>query len=186
MARVTTGGGSETLQHARTPPAIVPGEAVAGSGSRRWTVASPFLELSPLAGIRIYRIRSAPADGDRTGTVGRVECMIVANDPTVKGGVVGPTSVTRDSGLMDIARENRLPLINLTEVGGADLPKQAVFVPGGASFRNLTQLSAAGIPDDHDRVRQQHASGAYVPGMSDYVVMQRRRPKVFFWAARRW
>ncbi len=67
------------------------------------------------------------------GTVSGVRCMVVANDPTVKGGAQGPTSVAKGLRAMDIARQNRLPLINLTESGGADLPKQAeIFVPGGA------------------------------------------------------
>ena len=106
--------------------------------------------------------------------------MVVANDPTVKGGSQGPSSVTKGLRAMDIAAENRLPLINLTESGGADLPKQAdIFVPGGASFRKLTQLSAAGIPTITLVFGSSTAGGAYVPGMSDYVVMQREAAKVF-------
>jgi acetyl-CoA carboxylase carboxyltransferase component len=81
---------------------------------------------------------------------------------------------------MDIAMRNRLPLINLTESGGADLPNQAeVFVPGGASFRNLTQMSAANIPTITLVFGSSTAGGAYVPGMSDYIVMQKQSAKVF-------
>ncbi|MGC8001101.1 carboxyl transferase domain-containing protein, partial [Salmonella enterica] len=75
---------------------------------------------------------------------------------------------------MEVAKVNRLPLVNLTESGGADLPNQAeVFVPGGASFRNLTQLSALGIPTITLVFGSSTAGGAYVPGMSDYIVMQK-------------
>jgi acetyl-CoA carboxylase carboxyltransferase component len=81
---------------------------------------------------------------------------------------------------MDIAQRNRLPLVNLTESGGADLPNQAdVFVPGGASFRNLTQMSAANIPTITLVFGSSTAGGAYVPGMSDYIVMQKKSAKVF-------
>ena len=81
---------------------------------------------------------------------------------------------------MDIAERNRLPLVNLTESGGADLPNQAeVFVPGGASFRKLTQMSAANIPTITLVFGSSTAGGAYVPGMSDYIVMQKKSAKVF-------
>ena len=76
---------------------------------------------------------------------------------------------------MEIARVNRLPLISLTESAGADLPKQAeIFVPGGASFKNLTRLSAAGIPTI-TLVFGSSTAGGVRPGMSDYVVLQGRR-----------
>ena len=81
---------------------------------------------------------------------------------------------------MEIARVNRLPLVSLTESAGADLPKQAeIFVPGGASFKNLTRLSAAGIPTITLVFGSSTAGGAYVPGMSDYVVLQKDAAKVY-------
>ena len=81
------------------------------------------------------------------GTVSGVECMIGANDPTVKGGAVGPSGVAKQLRMLEIAERNRLPLISLTESAGADLPRQAdIFVPGGASFKGISRLSAAGIP----------------------------------------
>ena len=110
---------------------------------------SPFLELSPLAGWGT----DDPLGGGVVTGIGRVsgtECVVVANDPTVKGGSQGPTAVQKGLRAMEVARVNRLPLISLTESGGADLPKQAeIFVPGGASFKNLTQLSAAEIGRAH-------------------------------------
>jgi acyl-CoA carboxylase subunit beta len=81
---------------------------------------------------------------------------------------------------MDIARENRLPVVNLVESGGADLPRQAeIFVPGGAMFRNLTQLSAARIPTVALVFGNATAGGAYLPGLCDYVVMVKDQAKVF-------
>ena len=140
---------------------------------------SPFLELSPLAG---WGTDDPLGAGLVTG-IGRVsgtECMIVANDPTVKGGSQSPTAVQKGLRAMEISKINRLPLINLTESGGADLPKQAdIFVPGGASFKNLTQLSAAGIPTITLVFGSSTAGGAYVPGMSDYVVLQKEAARVY-------
>jgi len=140
---------------------------------------SPFLELSPLAG---WGTDDPLGGGVVTGIgwVSGAECVVSASDPTVRGGSQGPTSVAKGLRAMEIARTNRLPMINLTESGGADLPKQAqVFVPGGASFKNLTQLSALGIPTITLVFGSSTAGGAYIPGMSDYVVMQREAAKVF-------
>ncbi len=139
---------------------------------------SPFLELSPFAGWNRDELGVGLVTG--IGWVSGVECLVSANDPTVKGGAQGPVTMIKALRAMDIARTNRLPLINLTESGGADLPNQAeVFVPGGASFRNLTQFSAAGIPTITLVFGSSTAGGAYVPGMSDYVVMQKKAAKVF-------
>ncbi len=140
---------------------------------------SPFLELSPLAG---WGTDDAVGAGLVTG-IGRVsgvECVISGNDPTVKGGSQSPITVTKALRAMEIARVNRLPLISLTESGGADLTKQVdVFNPGGASFRNLTRLSAAGIPTITLVFGSSTAGGAYVPGMSDYVVLQKDAARVY-------
>ncbi len=140
---------------------------------------SPFLELSPLAG---WGTDDPLGGGIVTGigTINGTECMIIANDATVKGGSQGPTSVKKGLRAMEIARSNRLPLVSLTESGGADLPKQSeIFVPGGASFKNLTQLSAEGIPTVTLVFGSSTAGGAYVPGMSDYVVLQKEAAKVY-------
>jgi acetyl-CoA carboxylase carboxyltransferase component len=140
---------------------------------------APFLELSPLAGWG----SDDPLGGGLVtgiGTVSGTDCMIIANDPTVKGGSQSPTAVQKGLRAMTIARENRLPLVSLTESGGADLPKQAdIFVPGGASFKHLTQLSKAGIPTITLVFGSSTAGGAYVPGMSDYVVLQREAARVY-------
>ena len=107
---------------------------------------SPFLELSTLAAWGSDK----PLGGNVvTGiaVVNGVECAILANDPTSQAGVFNRYTLAKSLRIMDIAMENRLPLINLVESGGADLPDQAeVFVVGGKWFRNLTRLSKKGIP----------------------------------------
>jgi len=106
--------------------------------------------------------------------------MIVANDPTVRGGAINPYSLKKTQRAGEIAAANRLPLINLVESGGADLPAQAdIFIPGGGVFRDLTRLSAAGIPTVAVVFGNATAGGAYVPGMSDYTIFVRDRAKVF-------
>jgi len=140
---------------------------------------SPFLELSPLAGWGSeFAVGASVVTG--IGLVSGVECMIVANDPTVKGGSSNPWTTRKVFRANDIARENRLPMISLVESGGADLPTQKeIFIPGGRLFRDLTQLSAAGIPTIALVFGNSTAGGAYVPGMSDHVVMISERSKVF-------
>lgn len=140
---------------------------------------TPFLELSPLAawgsedpigGNAVYGI----------GVVSGVECMIGGSDPTVKGGATNPHGLKKGLRSQEIAIENRLPVIGLTESAGADLPRQAdIFVPGGETFRNLTRMSAAGIPTISVVFGSSTAGGAYVPGMSDYTVFVKERAKVF-------
>ncbi|MFZ1362794.1 MAG: carboxyl transferase domain-containing protein, partial [Candidatus Nanopelagicales bacterium] len=140
---------------------------------------SPFLELSPLAG---WGSDDTIGGGIVTGIgwIHGVECVISANDPTVKGGAQSPTTIAKAMRAQEIAGTNRLPLINLTESGGADLPKQAdVFIPGGAGFKNLSQLSAAGIPTISLVFGSSTAGGAYVPGMCDYIVMQKDAARVY-------
>jgi acetyl-CoA carboxylase carboxyltransferase component len=140
---------------------------------------APFLELSPLAAHGTeYTTGASLVTG--VGVVEGVECVIVANDPTVRGGATNPYGLRKSLRAMDIARENRLPLVHLVESGGADLPRQAeIFVPGGASFRNLTQLSAAGVPTVALVFGNATAGGAYLPGLCDYAVFVRERAKVF-------
>ncbi|MGN9788803.1 acyl-CoA carboxylase subunit beta [Nonomuraea sp. ZG12] len=140
---------------------------------------SPFLELSPLAA---WGSEFAVGAGVVTGigVIEGVECVITANDPTVRGGASNPWTLRKTLRAADIAMTNRLPYVNLVESGGADLPTQKeIFIPGGRIFRDLTRLSAAGIPTIALVFGNSTAGGAYVPGMSDYVVMVRDRAKVF-------
>jgi acyl-CoA carboxylase subunit beta len=140
---------------------------------------APFLELSPLAAWGTeYPLGASVVTG--IGVVEGVECMIVANDPTVRGGASNPWTVRKSFRANDIARENRLPVISLVESGGADLPTQKeIFIPGGRLFRDLTRLSAEGIPTIALVFGNSTAGGAYIPGMSDHVVMVEKRSKVF-------
>src|SRR6476469_269084 len=140
---------------------------------------SPFLELSPLAAYGTnFPIGASIVTG--VGVVEDVECMLIANDPTVRGGATNPMTAKKVQRAMEIARENRLPVINLVESGGADLPTQAeIFIPGGGMFRNLTRFSAERIPTIALVFGNSTAGGAYVPGMCDHVVMVKERAKVF-------
>jgi acyl-CoA carboxylase subunit beta len=140
---------------------------------------SPFLELSPLAGHGTgFPVGGSGVNG--IGVISDTVCMISGSDPTVRGGSTNPWSLRKSLRGMQIAIENRLPLVNLVESGGADLPTQKeIFIPGGQIFRDLTRMSAAGIPTIALVFGNSTAGGAYVPGMSDYVVMIDGRSKVF-------
>ncbi|SEG16736.1 Acetyl-CoA carboxylase, carboxyltransferase component [Actinacidiphila yanglinensis] len=140
---------------------------------------TPFLELSPLAGWGSdFTTGASIVTG--IGVVEGVECLVTANDPTVKGGSSNPWTLRKALRANEIAAANRLPVISLVESGGADLPSQKeIFIPGGALFRDLTRLSAAGIPTVAVVFGNSTAGGAYVPGMSDHVIMVKERSKVF-------
>ncbi|MFT7838649.1 carboxyl transferase domain-containing protein [Saccharothrix sp. BKS2] len=139
----------------------------------------PFLELSPLAAWGTdHPLGASVVTG--IGVVEGVECVVVANDPTVRGGASNPWTLRKTFRANDIALANRLPLIGLVESGGADLASQSeIFIPGGRAFRDLTRLSAAGVPTISAVFGNATAGGAYVPGLSDYVIMVKDRAKVF-------
>jgi acetyl-CoA carboxylase carboxyltransferase component len=140
---------------------------------------SAFLELAALAAWGTdYHVGASSIVG--IGVVEGVECLISAHDPTVRGGAMNPWSFKKAARAADIALENRLPVVNLVESGGADLPAQAeLFIPGGRAFRDITRSSAAGVPTVAVVFGNSTAGGAYVPGMSDYIVMIEQRSKVF-------
>jgi acetyl-CoA carboxylase carboxyltransferase component len=140
---------------------------------------SPFLELSPLAGYGTgFPVGGSVVTG--VGVVSDTVCVLIASDPTVRGGSTNPWTLKKTLRASEIALTNRLPLINLVESGGADLPTQKeIFIPGGQIFRDLTRMSAAGIPTVALVFGSSTAGGAYLPGMSDYVVMVADRAKVF-------
>ncbi len=97
--------------------------------------------------------------------------MVIANQPTVKGGSLSPSGVAKQLRALEVAERNRLPVVTLVESGGAGLPRQAdIFVPGGRTFRDLSRLSAHGIPTVALVFGSSTAGGAYVPGMSEYTV----------------
>jgi acetyl-CoA carboxylase carboxyltransferase component len=140
---------------------------------------APFLELMSVAAYGSdYPVGAGVVTG--IGIVSGVPCMIIANDPTVRGGAVNPYTLKKTQRTGAIVAENRLPVINLVESGGADLPTQAeIFIPGGRGFRELTRHSAAGIPTFAVVFGNATAGGAYVPGMSDYTIFVKDQAKVF-------
>jgi 3-methylcrotonyl-CoA carboxylase beta subunit len=145
---------------------------------------SPFLEFSQLAAHGMYGGEIAGA-GIITG-IGRVmgrECVIVANDATVKGGTYYPVTVKKHLRAQEIARENRLPCLYLVDSGGANLPNQDEVFPDrdhfGRIFYNQAQMSAAGIPQIAVVMGSCTAGGAYVPAMSDESVIVRNQGTIF-------
>jgi 3-methylcrotonyl-CoA carboxylase beta subunit len=145
---------------------------------------SPFLELSPLAAHGMYD-DEAPGAGIITG-VGRVsgrECLIIANDATVKGGTYYPMTVKKHLRAQEVALSNRLPCVYLVDSGGAFLPMQDEVFPDrehfGRIFFNQATMSAAGIPQIAAVLGSCTAGGAYVPAMSDEVVIVRNQGTIF-------
>jgi 3-methylcrotonyl-CoA carboxylase beta subunit len=145
---------------------------------------SPFMELSPLAAQDVYG-EALPGAGLVTG-IGRVsgrECMVVANDPTVKGGTYYPLTVKKHLRAQEIAADNALPCIYLVESGGAFLPRQDEVFPDrehfGRIFFNQARLSAAGIAQIAVVHGSCTAGGAYVPAMSDHAIIVRNQGRVF-------
>ncbi|MGB0954583.1 MAG: carboxyl transferase domain-containing protein [Panacagrimonas sp.] len=145
---------------------------------------SPFLELSPLAANDMYD-NGVPCAGVITG-IGRVsgtECVIVANDATVKGGTYYPVTVKKHVRAQEIALENRLPCIYLVDSGGAFLPLQDEVWPDrdhfGRIFYNQANLSAAGIPQIACVMGSCTAGGAYMPAMSDEAVIVKQQGTIF-------
>ncbi|MGH4028421.1 carboxyl transferase domain-containing protein [Actinomycetota bacterium Odt1-20B] len=145
---------------------------------------SPFLELAPLAADGLYG-GDAPAAGVIAG-IGRVsgrECVIVANDATVKGGTYYPMTVKKHLRAQEVALENRLPCVYLVDSGGAFLPMQDDVFPDrehfGRIFYNQARMSGAGIPQIAAVLGSCTAGGAYVPAMSDEAVIVRNQGTIF-------
>jgi geranyl-CoA carboxylase beta subunit len=146
---------------------------------------SDFLELSRLAGLNMHDDdgKKAVMGGGSIvgiGTVAGKRVLISANDSAVKGGTVAPMGLRKALRAQEIARENKLPLIALVESGGANLMYQAeIFIDGGRTFANQARLSAAGIPQIAVVHGSSTAGGAYLPGLSDYVVLVRGRSSIY-------
>ncbi len=175
MAQSRAGGGDTYVERHRRRGKLLVRERIELLVDRD----SPFLELSPLAGWGTdFPLSGSVVTG--IGVVNGVEVAISAHDPTIRGGSSNPVSLAKSLRIQDIAAQNRLPLINLVESGGADLPSQAdVWLPGGKWFRNLTNLSKQGVPTVAIVFGSSTAGGAYVPGMCDYAVLVKDRAKVF-------
>ena len=146
--------------------------------------SSQFLEFSPFAGYEVYE-DYAPAAGIITGiiTIHGRQCIVVANDATVKGGTYYPLTVKKHLRAQEIALENHLPCIYLVDSGGAFLPKQDEVFPDkdhfGRIFYNQAQMSAKGIPQIASVMGSCTAGGAYVPAMSDEAIIVNKTGTIF-------
>ena len=150
---------------------------------------TPFLELSPLAAYGMYPDKdgsdSAPSAGVITG-IGRVngvDCMIVCNDATVKGGTYYPLTVKKHLRAQEVAQQNKLPCIYLVDSGGANLPNQDEVFPDrdhfGRIFFNQANMSAEGIAQIAVVMGSCTAGGAYVPAMSDEAIIVKNQGTIF-------
>ncbi len=145
---------------------------------------APFLELSPLAANGMYE--DAIHGAGLIAGIGRVEgreCVIIANDATIKGGTYFPLTVKKHLRAQEIALENRLPCIYLVDSGGANLPRQTEVFPDREHFvrifYNQANLSAAGVAQIAAVMGSCTAGGAYVPAMSDETVIVRNQGTIF-------
>ena len=145
---------------------------------------TPFLELAPLAALGMYK-GDAPGAGliAGIGRVSGVDCMIVCNDATVKGGTYYPMTVKKHLRAQEIAQQNRLPCIYLVDSGGANLPNQDEVFPDrehfGRIFYNQAQMSAQGIPQIAVVMGSCTAGGAYMPAMSDESIIVKNQGTIF-------
>lgn len=160
---------------------ILPRERVARILDR----GAPFLELSTLAGWRMH-----DDDGESRvmgggtivgiGVVSGKRALVAASDSGIKGGTISPMGLRKALRAQELAKENKLPLIHLVESGGANLLYQSeMFVEGGRSFANQARLSAMGIPQIAVVHGSSTAGGAYLPGLSDYIILVKQQSKIF-------
>src|SRR5690606_17415713 len=180
VAEVEQGGGEAARQRQLARGKLLPRERI----RRLLDPGSPFLELSQLAAHGMYD-DDVPAAGIITG-IGRIsgrECVLVVNDPTVKGGTYYPITVKKHLRAQEIAQENRLPCIYLVDSGGANLPNQDEVFPDrdhfGRIFYNQANMSALGIPQIAVVMGSCTAGGAYVPAMSDECVIVKEQGTIF-------
>jgi acetyl-CoA carboxylase carboxyltransferase component len=180
LAQVREGGGKELAAKHAARGKLLPRERI----QRVLDPGSPFLELSPLAAWGMYD-GAAPAAGIVTG-IGRIagrEAVVIANDATVKGGTYFPMTVKKHLRAQEIALENRLPCCYLVDSGGAFLPLQADVFPDrghfGRIFYNQARMSALGLTQVAAVLGSCTAGGAYVPAMSDEVVIVKNQGTIF-------
>ncbi|MBS0286768.1 MAG: methylcrotonoyl-CoA carboxylase [Proteobacteria bacterium] len=174
------GGGQATQDLHRSRGKLLPRERI----NKLLDQGSPFLELSALAGYKLYD-EDIPCGGIITG-IGRIhgiECMLIVNDATVKGGTYYPITVKKHLRAQTIAQENHLPCIYLVDSGGANLPHQDEVFPDkddfGRIFFNQAIMSSLGIPQIAVVMGSCTAGGAYVPAMSDESIMVKEQATIF-------
>ena len=176
LGKSREGGGAKYNERHRARGKLLPRDRVELLLDRD----SPFLELCPLAGHAVDAHSTGAGVIGGIGRVSGVECLVTANEATLKGGSLSELSVAKARRLSEIADANRLPLIHLTESGGADLPNQdKIFVPGGAAFRDLTRRSEQKLPTITVVFGSSTAGGAYIPGMSDYAIFVKGQATVY-------
>src|SRR5574340_1589693 len=179
-ALVARGGGEKAVERHRSRGKLTARERI----DRLVDPGTAFLELNALAAWELYE-GQAPSAGIVTG-IGVVEgrqCVVVANDATVKGGSYFPLTVKKHLRAQEVARQNRLPCLYLVDSGGAFLPLQAEVFPDrdhfGRIFFNQAQLSARGVPQIAVVMGSCTAGGAYVPAMSDETIIVRNQGTIF-------
>jgi 3-methylcrotonyl-CoA carboxylase beta subunit len=180
LAKISQGGGVKARERHTSRGKLLPRERVQGL----LDPGSPFLELSALAAHEVYD-EEVPAAGIITG-IGRVsgqECMVVANDATVKGGSYYPITVKKHLRAQAIAAENNLPCVYLVDSGGANLPRQDDVFPDrehfGRIFFNQANMSARNIPQIAAVMGSCTAGGAYVPAMADESIIVKEQGTIF-------
>ncbi|OIP13178.1 MAG: methylcrotonoyl-CoA carboxylase [Comamonadaceae bacterium CG2_30_57_122] len=185
FAQVEQGGGAAARAKHTARGKLLPRERV----NMLLDPGTPFLELSPLAALGMYPDRdgsdSAPGAGlvVGIGRVSGVDCMIVCNDATVKGGTYYPLTVKKHLRAQEVAQQNRLPCIYLVDSGGANLPNQDEVFPDrdhfGRIFFNQAQMSSLGIAQIAVVMGSCTAGGAYVPAMSDEAIIVKNQGTIF-------
>jgi len=185
LAKIALGGGDEARKKHLSRGKLLPRDRV----ERLLDPGTPFLEIAPLAALGMYPEKggqdAAPGAGmiAGIGRVAGVECLIVCNDATVKGGTYYPMTVKKHLRAQEIAQQNRLPCIYLVDSGGANLPNQDEVFPDrdhfGRIFYNQANLSAQGIPQLAVVMGSCTAGGAYVPAMSDQTVIVKNQGTIF-------
>ena len=180
LANVSLGGGEAPRAKHLARGKLLPRDRVA----QLLDAGSPFLEVAPLAALNVYD-NAAPCAGviAGIGRVAGVECMVVCNDATVKGGTYYPLTVKKHLRAQEIAQQNRLPCIYLVDSGGANLPNQDEVFPDrdhfGRIFYNQANMSAAGIPQIAVVMGSCTAGGAYMPAMSDETIIVANQGTIF-------
>jgi len=185
LAKAEQGGGAAARAKHTARGKLLPRERV----QMLLDPGTPFLEIAPLAALAMYPDRdgsdSAPGAGliVGIGRVSGVDCMVVCNDATVKGGTYFPLTVKKHLRAQEIAQQNRLPCIYLVDSGGANLPNQDEVFPDrdhfGRIFYNQAQMSAQGLAQLAVVMGSCTAGGAYVPAMSDEAIIVKNQGTIF-------
>lgn len=177
QAKVRAGGSERAVKKHIEAGKLLPRERV----ELLLDPGTPFLELSTLAAWNMYNDESPSAGSiNGIGVIHGVECLIGANEATVKGGTSYPITVQKSLRAQQIAMENHLPCVYLVESGGANLLYQSeLFVMGGRGFANQAKMSGMGIPQISLVFGSSTAGGAYIPGLSDYTVFVRQQALAF-------